>query len=131
VIALVGASVIYLTALQAAISAPTSAYRACLREATDKAKGEKVGADAFEAYIRNACSAKGETLKSAVISFRTKNGMARKAAADDATMTIDDYVGTAVDNYKFMADFNKPPPVPAASPAPVATPASAPTPPKR
>ena len=44
-----------------------------------------------------------------MISFRMKNGMARKAAADDADMTVDDYVGTSVDNYKFMADFNAPP----------------------
>jgi hypothetical protein len=130
-IALVGASIIYLTALQATINAPTTAFRACLKQATEKAKGEKVAADAFEAYIRNSCSAQGDTLKTAVIGFRTKNGMTKKAAADDAAMTLDDYVLTAVDNYKFLADFNKPQQAPAAAATPVATPASAPQPPKQ
>jgi hypothetical protein len=130
-IALVGASVIYLTALQATISGPTTTYRTCLKQATDKAKGEKVGPDAFEAFIRGACTAQGDSLKAAVVAFRMKNGMGKKAAADDAEMTIDDYVGTAVDNYKFMADFNKPQPAPAAAPAAVATPAAAAQPPKQ
>ena len=44
-----------------------------------------------------------QSLKTAVVAFRVKNGMARKAAADDAEMTVDDYVATPVDNYKFMA----------------------------
>ena len=37
-----------------------------------------------------------------------KNGMGKKAAADDAEMTVDDYVATPADNYKFMADFRTP-----------------------
>lgn len=138
-IALLGASAIYLVATQAAISAPTDAFRACLRQSGEKAKAEKVGPDAYEAYVRNACTAEGAALKSAVITFRVKNGMSRKAAADDAEMTVDDYVATSVDKYKFMADFNKPAQAPAtAAPAPAqaatapaqATPASAPQPPK-
>jgi hypothetical protein len=133
-IALLGASAIYLVATQAAISAPTDAFRACLRQAGDKAKTEKVAPDAYEAFIRNACSTEGAALKTAVINFRVKNGMSRKAAADDAEMTVDDYVATSVDKYKFMADFNKPAQAPAAA-APVtppaqATQASAPQPPK-
>jgi hypothetical protein len=137
-IALVGASALYLIALQASIAAPTQTFRACLKDAGGKATTEKVAPDAYEAYIRNACSAQLGALRSAVISFRMKNGMARKAAADDADMTVDDYVGTSVDNYKFMADYNAPqkPAVvaaPQASPAatPPATPASAPQTPKQ
>ena len=136
-IALVGASALYLIALQASIAAPTQTFRACLKDAGGKATTEKVAPDAYEAYIRNACSAQLGALRSAVISFRMKNGMARKAAADDADMTVDDYVGTSVDNYKFMADYNAPqkPAVaaaPQATPAvtPPATPASAPQTPK-
>ena len=49
-----------------------------------------------------------QTLKSAVIAFRMKNGMSRKAAADDADMTVDDYLSTPADNYKFMANMNAP-----------------------
>lgn len=130
------ASAIFLTGLQATINAPTTAFRGCLKQAGDKAKNEKVGGDAIEAYIRNACTVQGDALKTAVVAFRMKNGMAKKAAADDANMTIDDYVGTIVDNYKFMADYNKPQPAPAAAPAAAtppaaaATPASQPKPPK-
>ncbi|MEA3080842.1 MAG: hypothetical protein QOD54_510 [Sphingomonadales bacterium] len=126
-IALVIASAINLTALQASISAPTNAFRGCLREAADKAKGEKVTGDAIEAYLRNACSGKMSTLKNALIDFRLKNGMSRKAAASDADMTVDDYVATPADNYKFMADLQKPksspPAASSAKPAPI--PASA------
>ena len=69
-IALLSASAIVLAALQASIAAPTDAFRGCLREAATKAKSEKVGGDAIEAYLRNACSGQMTTLKSAVIAFR-------------------------------------------------------------
>lgn len=138
-IAFVGASAIYLIALQASIAAPTQTFRSCLKEANTKATSEKIAPGAYEAYIRSACSAQMGALRSAVIGFRMKNGMSRKAAADDADMTVDDYVGTSVDNYKFMVDFNAPPkaaaaaaaPAPQANPAAAqATPASAPVTPK-
>ena len=63
------------------------------------------------------------------LEFRLKNGMTRKAAASDADMTVDDYVATPVDNYKYMASVDAPKPAtPAASSAtPAPTPASAPS----
>jgi hypothetical protein len=129
VIALLAASAITLAALQASINAPTQAFRGCLHDAAAKATGEKVSGDAIEAYLRSACSVQMSTLKGAVIAFRMKNGMAKKAAADDAEMTVDDYVATPVDNYQFMASQNAPPkPPPAPTPAP--TPAASPQPPK-
>jgi len=128
-IALVIASAINLAGLQASIAAPTTAFRGCLREAAEKAKSEKVAGDGIEAYLRNACSAKMSTLKSVLIDFRLKNGMSRKAAASEADMTVDDYIATPVDNYKFMADLEKPKAAaPAASNAtPAPTPAAAPS----
>jgi hypothetical protein len=57
------------------------------------------------------------SLKEALVAFRLKNGMSRKAAADDAQMTIDDYVSTPVDNYKFAANENAPKQNPPAAPA--------------
>ena len=105
-IALVCAWAINLPVLQATITAPTDAFRACLQEAAEKAGKEKVAGDAIEAYMRNACSVQMGALKGAVVAFRVKNGMGKKAAADDAEMTVDDYVATPVDNYKFMVDFN-------------------------
>ena len=130
-IALLSAWAIGVTALQATIAAPTEAFRGCLKEATAKAKAEKVGGDAIEAYLRSACTVQMQSLKTAVVAFRVKNGMARKAAADDAEMTVDDYVATPVDNYKFMANMNTPPPA-AAPPAatPPATAAASTPPPK-
>lgn len=124
-ILLVGVSAISLFALQAGISAPTEAFRSCLREASAKAGNEKVPGDGIEAYLRSACSVDMEKLKGAVVAFRVKNGMARKAALSDADMTVDDYVATPVDKYKFMIEQNSPPSsAPAASAA-----ATPPTPP--
>ena len=125
---LVTASAIYLSATQASITAPTETFRACLREAVNKAGKDKVTGDAYEAYARNACSVEMSALKSAVVAFRMKNGMSKKAAGDDAEMTVDDYVATSVDKYQFLASENakSAAPAPAASgPTPKATPAAA------
>ncbi len=133
-IALLGASAIVMAAMQATITAPTEAFRNCLHDASDKASKEKVAGDAFEAYARNACSVQMGSLKSAVVAFRMKNGMSRKAAADDADMTVDDYLGTSVDKYQFFASQNAQSapaaPKPAAQPPAQATPAAATQPPR-
>ena len=124
-IAFVVASAINLAGLQASIAAPTDAFRACLREAAGKAKNEKVSGDAIEAYLRGACTGQMSSLKGALIAFRMKNGMSHKAAADDAEMTVDAYVATPADNYKFMANMDAPKPSPAAKPSPTPAAASA------
>ena len=136
-IALVVASSIYLTGMQATINAPRDAFRACLKQTKEKATSEKVAGDAFEAYARSACSSQLGALKDALVAFSLKNGMARKAASSDADSTIDDYLGSTVDNYKFMAEVNSPKPAtasaaapPAGSATPPPTPAAAPTTPK-
>lgn len=107
-IVLIAASALTLAALQESIAAPTQAFRGCLRNAATKASNEKVSGDAIEAYLRNACSGQMTTLKGAIVAFRLKNGMGKKAATDDAEMTVDDYVSTPVDNYKFMASQQPP-----------------------
>ena len=125
-IALLIASAINLTALQASIAAPTDAFRSCLHEAVSKAKGEKVAGDTIETYLKNACTGPMSTLKGAIVAFRVKNGMSHKAATDDADMTVDDYVATPADNYRFMANMDAPkqataPAKTAATPAAVQT----------
>ena len=105
---LVAASAINLIALQASIAAPTDAFRGCLREATAKARDEHVAPDGIDAYLRGACTVQMGTLRDALIAFRLKNGMAKKAAAEDAAMTVDDYVATPVENFKFLATTNTP-----------------------
>jgi len=122
-IALLGASALTLAALQASIAAPTSSFRSCLHDAAAKATSEKVSADTIETYLRNACTVQMGTLKQALVDFRLKNGMSKKEAASDAEMTIDDYVSTPADNYKFMAKEDAPKP---AAPAVIATPAPIP-----
>ena len=107
-IMLLGASAITLAALQATVAAPTSAFRGCLHDAATKATSEKVSADSIEDYLRKACTVQEGGLKDAIVAFRMKNGMSKKAAADDAAMTIEDYVATPADNYKFMAQQNAP-----------------------
>jgi hypothetical protein len=62
------------------------------------------------------------TLKDALIAFRMKNGMTRKAAVSDADMTVDDYVATPADNYKFMASQRAQPQPAPAQPTPASDP---------
>jgi hypothetical protein len=126
-IALLGASALVLAGLQATIAAPTSAFRGCLHDAASKATSDKVSADTIETYLRGACTVQMGSLKDALVAFRMKNGMTRKAADSDAEMTIDDYVSTPADNYKFMASQNAKAAAPAAPAKPATvTPAAAP-----
>jgi hypothetical protein len=120
-IALVGASALVVAALQASIIGPTSTFRGCLHDAADKATAQKVSADNIETYLRSACTVQMGALKDAIVAFRMKNGMSKKAAGDDAEMTIDDYVSTPADNYKFTATQNAPQAAPAKPPATVAS----------
>jgi len=125
----VAASVIFLTASQAVINGPREAFKTCLREATSKAASEKVMADAYEAYIHSTCSAQLGTFKGAVVKFDMGNKMSRKAADEDANMMIGDFVGSALDNYKYRTGANSAS-AKQASATPQPTPASQPQPPK-
>jgi len=139
-IPLIAASAMFLAASQAAVAAPTNAYKDCLKQASIQAKKTKVAGDAYEAFARNACSAQIAGLRDALVAFEVKNGTKRKDAATDADMTVDDYLASSVDNYKFLAGVDaenakaeadaKARAVPPTTPAAQATPASAPKPPK-
>lgn len=132
--ALLGASAIFLTGLQATINAPRDAFRACIKQAGTKAAADKVAADAYEAYVRAACTAEQDKLRSALVAFSLKNGMAKKAASSDADMTIGDYVSSFVEKYKFVSTMNasaKPAATAQPTAAAQATPAAAPQPPKQ
>ena len=115
-IALVGVSAVALALLDSSITGPTTTFRGCLHEAASKASGEKVGGDKIEGYLKATCSVQMNALTSAIIAFNMKSrGMSKKAAADDAAMTVDDYVATPADNYKFLVGQN------ASQPAAVST----------
>lgn len=133
-IALFAASAVYLLAGQAAITAPTSAYKDCLKQASNRAKSEKVAAAAYDAYARTACSAEIAALRNALIAFEVKNGTKRMDAAKDADLTVDDYLASSADSYQFAtadaAAAAKASAPAAVTPAAQATPASAPQPPR-
>ena len=124
-IVLMIASAISLSGLQASITVPTDAFRGCIRDAATKAKSDKVAGDAIETYLKNVCTVQMGTLKEALVAFRMKNGMTRKAPPDDAEMTVDDYVSTPADNYKFIVNMDAPKSAPATAAAPATAPAAA------
>src|SRR5215213_667397 len=103
VLSLIAASAMYMVATQAAVAAPTNAYKDCLKQASAQAKKDKVAGDSYEAFARNACAAQITALRDALIGFEVKNGIKRKDAATDADLTVDDYLASSVDNYKFLA----------------------------
>lgn len=101
---LAAVSSIVFSAAQASISAPTDAFRGCLKSAATKAKDTKVAPDGIEGYFKTECSVQMDSLKKAVIAFRVKNGMSKKAALEDADMTVDDYVASPADTYRYFAE---------------------------
>ena len=121
-IVLLAASSITLTVLQASINAPREAFRECLKQANTKATGDKVAAEAYEAYVRNACSNELGSFKGAVVKFDMGNKMSRKASGDDADSMISDFVSTAVDNYKYVNRGSATVAKQASAPAPATTP---------
>jgi hypothetical protein len=121
-IVLLAASSLTLTALQAVINAPREAFRTCLKEASSKASGEKVTAEGYEAYVRNACSAQLGSFKGAVVKFDMGNKMSKKASDDDAESMISDFVSSALDHYKYMVGATSPAKEVASAPAPATTP---------
>ncbi len=123
-IGIIAVPAIALSFFQASIAAPTELFRGCLREAATKASDEKVTGDNIEAYLKNACTAQSAALREALIAFRLKNGMTHKNAAEDADMTVDDYLSTPADNYKFMINYKAPKPTAAATSAEAAKPTS-------
>ncbi len=139
-IALIAASAVYLAASQAAVASQTTSYKDCLKQASTQAKKDKVAGDAYETFARTTCGPQISALRNALIGFEVNNGTKRGEAAKEADMTVDDYLASSVDNYKFMtgvaaenAKFeadHKAKAVAAAPATPAATPAAAPQPPK-
>ena len=99
---LVGASAIYLTAMQASINAPRNAFQACLKTAVDKAQAQKVDGDGYEAFVRSTCSAELGSFKGAVTAFDIKNKMSRKDASADADAMIADFLTGSADHYRYV-----------------------------
>jgi hypothetical protein len=136
---LLGASAIYLTALQASINAPRSAFQTCLKESVGQATEQMIAGDGYEAFVRTSCGGQLNSFKSAVVSFDMQNKMSRQEAGADADSMIADFVSGSADHYRYVAKSQsanataaKTAAAPAATPAvaPAPTPAAAPAPPK-
>ena len=80
---------------------PRTTYSACLRDAVVNAKIAKVAGDGFKAYARETCAAAETAFKAERVAFNVKNGMSRKAAAEDFEGQIEDYLYSAEDKYIF------------------------------
>jgi hypothetical protein len=127
-IVLLVASAINLTGLQASINAPRDAFKVCLREASSKASNDKVAADGFDAYVRQACTAQLDEFKGAIVKFDMSNKMSKKASGEDADAMIADFVSSALDHYQYVTGGNGATKQAAAAPAPAATVATPPPP---
>ena len=78
-----------------------SAYVSCLRDAVVSAKTAKIGVDGFKDYARKTCATVEDGFKSKLVSFNVKNGMSKKAAADDAEIQLEDYVYSVDEKYRY------------------------------
>ena len=94
------ASAIYVASFQtAAADGARSALRACIKQATVEAKGQKVTNDAFAGFVRQKCAAQETSFKSAVWAFDSKNKVSKKQSESDAEFQVEDFVASAADHY--------------------------------
>ena len=87
----------------AAINSQRDSYIACLNQAVDSAKTQKMPAEALEAHLRLTCASVEESFEKALIAFDLKNKVPRTLAAADAQVQVDDFVTSKVDRYRMLA----------------------------
>ena len=96
---------IYAAAFQsAAADASRKEFTACLRQAVDKGKSEKVATPGFDAYLRAQCAPASAKFRDAMVSFDVKNKVPRKQATSDAESQISDYYSETGERYKFQTE---------------------------
>lgn len=93
--------------LMQAATADRSAYVSCLKDAVTTAKSANVGVDGFKDYAHKACASVEQGFKAKLVSFNVKNGMSKKAAAEDADVQLEDYVYTAEERYRYSVEAPK------------------------
>ena len=99
------ASAVYLLAMQSA-AADTSrkAFTACLREAVEKGKTEKVAVGGFDAYARAHCEPVSAKFVDVLVSFDVKNKVSRKQATTVAQSQVTDYYTETGERYKYTIE---------------------------
>jgi hypothetical protein len=84
----------------AAINSQRDKFISCLEGAEASAKAQKMAPEAVEAHLRQTCAAQEASFTASLIAFDLKNKVARKQAAADAKLQIDDFVSGKVAHYK-------------------------------
>lgn len=129
-ISLMIASAIGLTAMQSGIDVPRKNFGACLSSALDAAMAQKIAVPDYAPFVAKTCELQANSLKSGLVGFDVKNGVARTRASADAQAQIDEYLTMAAERYESRAPKVKvaatPPSTLAPNPIPPPTPASAP-----
>ena len=105
-----------LLALQSGIDLPRKNFGACLSSALDSAMAQKIAAAEYGAFVVKSCEAQANSLKSGLIGFDVKNGIARTRASADAQAQIDDYMAMAAERYEARVGKPKVAAAPAAAP---------------
>ena len=89
--------------VQGAPADSRTAFRNCLSDAVASAKSANVTADSFKDYALKSCATAESGFKSKLVSFNVKNGMSKKAAAEDAELQLEDYLYTYEEKFRYAA----------------------------
>lgn len=84
----------------AAINSQRDKFISCLEGAEASAKAQKMAPEALEPHLRQTCAAQEASFTASLIAFDLKNKVARKQAAADAKLQIDDFVSGTVEHYR-------------------------------
>jgi hypothetical protein len=87
--------------MQAGTDGQRNAFRSCLNDAVRSAKSANIGADGFKDYAHKTCASAEDGLKAKLVAFNVKNGMSKKAAAEDADIQLEDYLYTYEEKYRY------------------------------
>ena len=121
-ITMVLGTAVYLAAMQASVNVPRAGFSDCLKQANQKAQSEKVGPEAYAAFLRSQCTDQAAAFKNALVSFDVKNGIKRAQASSDADLQIDDYIAGSTESYQARFAAMNPKAAPKAAPSPAAAP---------
>ncbi len=90
-------------AWQGNIEGPRKAFTACLKQAGKAAEAAKTKPEEYAAFAKERCSGEAASLKSVLVGFDVKNGIARSKAAASAQTELDDYLTQAAEGYAYRS----------------------------
>ena len=84
----------------AAIDAPRTAFRACLKKFETNQLNAKVDAGAYATAVKTACPSEAQALSDALVRFDVAMGTKRASAQANAQRDVDDYRLTSEERYR-------------------------------